>query len=61
VKSSFAFNTGVAAVVLALLGGCGQTGPLVLPKRPAKPATKPLPPPPQLPSPSSPAAQSTNQ
>ncbi|NHZ88227.1 hypothetical protein F2P45_04185 [Massilia sp. CCM 8733] len=38
VKSSSALNIGIAAVVFGLLGGCGQTGPLYLPKPPAKPA-----------------------
>ncbi|MDQ1919913.1 LPS translocon maturation chaperone LptM [Massilia pseudoviolaceinigra] len=59
-KSSSALNIGIAAVVFGLLAGCGQTGPLYLPKPPAKPAvpanaaaTLPTTPPP----PSSPAAQ----
>lgn len=49
-KSPFALNIGTAAVVFGLLAGCGQTGPLYLPKPPAKPAAPaagaPLPPPP---------------
>ncbi|WP_164558070.1 hypothetical protein HF313_04400 [Massilia atriviolacea] len=36
-KSSSALNIGIAAVVFGLLGACGQTGPLYLPKPPAKP------------------------
>ncbi|WP_167076065.1 LPS translocon maturation chaperone LptM [Massilia aquatica] len=54
-KSSSALNIGIAAVVFGLLGGCGQTGPLYLPKPPAKPAAPAaaLPPPPA----SIPAAQ----
>ena len=61
VKSTLALNTSMAALlapaltVLALLSGCGQTGPLTMPKPPAK--TVPLPVPPHLPSASSPAAQ----
>jgi len=52
VKSSFARNIGTAAVVIGILAGCGQTGPLYMPKPPAKPpaAATPLPPPPQAPS-----------
>jgi predicted small lipoprotein YifL len=50
VKSPFALNTGIAAVVFGLLlAGCGQPGPLYMPKPPAKPAPKastPTPPPP---------------
>jgi predicted small lipoprotein YifL len=38
VKSSIALNIGTAAVVFGLLAGCGQTGPLYMPKPPAKPA-----------------------
>ncbi|QPI51905.1 lipoprotein [Massilia antarctica] len=56
VKSSSALNIGITAVVFGLLAGCGQTGPLYLPKPPAKPAApavSPTTPPP----PSSPAAQ----
>ncbi|MES2319740.1 MAG: lipoprotein [Pseudomonadota bacterium] len=54
-KSPSALNTGIAAVVLSglLLAGCGQPGPLYMPKPPAKPAAKasaPLPPPPPSPS-----------
>ena len=45
VKSSLA----LIAVLLPLLAGCGQTGPLYLPKPPAKPAPAPVPPPPTLP------------
>ena len=54
-KSSFALNTGIAAVVLTLLAGCGQTGPLYMPKPPAKPAAPPAP---HTPSATAPAAQS---
>jgi predicted small lipoprotein YifL len=54
VKSSFALNIGTAAVVFGLLAGCGQPGPLYMPKPPAKPAPAPAP---ATPSPSSPAAQ----
>ena len=56
VKSPFARNTGIAAVVLSglLAAGCGQPGPLYMPKPPAKPVPGPtLPPPP----PTSPSAQ----
>jgi predicted small lipoprotein YifL len=40
VKSPFSRNTGIATVVLSglLLAACGQTGPLYMPKPPAKPA-----------------------
>ncbi len=69
VKSSLARNTGAAAARLTVLAcvlattlattlaltGCGQTGPLYMPKPPAKQA--PVPVPPHLPSASSPAAQ----
>ncbi|MES2129687.1 MAG: lipoprotein [Pseudomonadota bacterium] len=44
-KSSLA----LIAVAACLLAGCGQTGPLYLPKPPAKPAPAPVPPPPSLP------------
>ncbi|WP_167236415.1 LPS translocon maturation chaperone LptM [Massilia genomosp. 1] len=54
-KSSSALNIGIAAVVFGLLAGCGQAGPLYLPKPPAKPAASaaaaaPLPPPPATPA-----------
>ncbi|MFL6660213.1 MAG: LPS translocon maturation chaperone LptM [Massilia sp.] len=54
-KSLSARNTGIAAVVLSglLLAGCGQPGPLYMPKQPAKPAAKasaPLLPPPPSPA-----------
>jgi predicted small lipoprotein YifL len=39
VKSSLALIIAAAA----LLAGCGQTGPLYMPKPPAKPAAKPAP------------------
>jgi predicted small lipoprotein YifL len=54
VKSSSALNIGIAAVVFGLLAGCGQAGPLYLPKPPAKPAAAAAPPPPP---PSTPAVQ----
>jgi predicted small lipoprotein YifL len=38
VKSSSALNIGAIAMVFASLAGCGQTGPLYMPKPPAKPA-----------------------
>jgi hypothetical protein len=55
VKSLLARNTGIAAVVLSglLAAGCGQPGPLYMPKPPAKPVPKasaPLPLPPTSPS-----------
>ncbi|HEX8610349.1 MAG TPA: lipoprotein [Telluria sp.] len=53
-KSSSALNIGIAAVVFGLLAGCGQAGPLYLPKPPAKPAAAAAPPPPP---PSTPAVQ----
>lgn len=53
-KSPIALNTGVAIVVMALLAGCGQTGPLYMPKPPTKPAAPPAP---QTPSVSNPASQ----
>jgi len=54
VKSSFARNIGTAAVVFGL-AGCGQTGPLYMPKPvPQRPGTTvapaPLPPPPSSPA-----------
>jgi len=55
VKSSPAFYIGIAIVVSSVLAGCGQPGPLYLPKPPAaKPAPKgplepaPVPPPPVI-------------
>jgi predicted small lipoprotein YifL len=54
VKSSFALNIGSAALLAALLAGCGQPGPLYMPK----PSTKPVPPaPPAPPSANPPSAQ----
>jgi predicted small lipoprotein YifL len=53
VKSSSALNIGIAAVVFGLLAGCGQAGPLYLPKPPAKPAVPAAaatPPPPATPA-----------
>jgi predicted small lipoprotein YifL len=55
VKSVSARNTGIAAMVLTglLAAGCGQPGPLYLPKPPAKSVPKdsaPLPPPPTSPT-----------
>jgi predicted small lipoprotein YifL len=51
VKSSSAFYIGTAIVVSSVLAGCGQPGPLYLPKPPAakgpvEPA--PVPPPPVI-------------
>ncbi|MBG6221991.1 MULTISPECIES: lipoprotein [unclassified Janthinobacterium] len=53
-KSSSAFYTGIAIVVSSVLAGCGQPGPLYLPKPPTakgapakvpvEPATVPPPP-----------------
>ncbi|HEY0488305.1 MAG TPA: lipoprotein [Telluria sp.] len=40
-KPSIALNIGAAAVVFGLLSGCGQTGPLYMPKPPAKPQPVP--------------------
>ncbi|MFP5390341.1 MAG: LPS translocon maturation chaperone LptM [Gammaproteobacteria bacterium] len=60
-KSLSALNTGIAAGVMSLsilLSGCGQTGPLYMPKPPAKAAVPP--PPPHSPQATTPA-QSTNQ
>jgi predicted small lipoprotein YifL len=37
VKSPLAFNLGAAVLLAVLLAGCGQPGPLFLPKPPAKP------------------------
>jgi predicted small lipoprotein YifL len=45
VKPSIALNIGAAAVVFGLLAGCGQTGPLYMPKPPAKPQPVPAQPP----------------
>ncbi|WP_208296826.1 lipoprotein [Massilia sp. CCM 8734] len=56
-KSSSALNIGIAAVVFGLLAGCGQAGPLYLPKPPAKPATPVVPLPPLPPPPATPAAE----
>lgn len=39
VKSNFSLFTGIILCLTALLSGCGQPGPLYLPKDPAKPAT----------------------
>ncbi|MES2900534.1 MAG: lipoprotein [Pseudomonadota bacterium] len=53
-KSPSALNTGIAAVVLLglLQAGCGQTGPLYMPKPQAKPVPKAEPTPlPPIPSP----------
>ncbi|MBB5370817.1 MULTISPECIES: LPS translocon maturation chaperone LptM [unclassified Janthinobacterium] len=55
-KSSSAFYIGTAIVVTSLLAGCGQPGPLYLPKPPAAkpaPAKGPIqpaavPPPPEI-------------
>jgi predicted small lipoprotein YifL len=38
VKPSFALNIAAAAVLASLLAGCGQPGPLYMPKPPTKPA-----------------------
>ena len=56
VKSSSAFYIGIAIVVTSILAGCGQTGPLYLPKPPAAKGTPakgpiepaPVPPPPVI-------------
>jgi hypothetical protein len=50
VKSPFALPAGLT-LLLALLSGCGQPGPLVMPKPPTRAAAKATPPPaPALPS-----------
>jgi predicted small lipoprotein YifL len=54
VKSSFALNIGTAALLTALLAGCGQPGPLYMPKPPTKPAPPAAP---ATPSANPPAAQ----
>ncbi|MYN07031.1 hypothetical protein GTP77_06725 [Massilia sp. FT127W] len=61
VKSTLALQFTALACTAALLGGCGQTGPLYLPKQPAKPASantqgKPGVAPPSAPVPSTPPA-----
>lgn len=61
VKSTLALHIVTLASVSALLAGCGQPGPLYLPKPPAKPATanelgKPGVAPPASPVPSTPPA-----
>ncbi|MTW03705.1 LPS translocon maturation chaperone LptM [Pseudoduganella ginsengisoli] len=61
VKSTLALHISAVACISALLAGCGQTGPLYLPKQPAKPATantqgKPGVAPPSAPVPSTPPA-----
>jgi predicted small lipoprotein YifL len=38
VKSSLAFYIGISMLVSGALAGCGQPGPLYMPKLPAKPA-----------------------
>ena len=38
VKSSLALTIGATAVLLALFAGCGQTGPLTMPKQSNKAA-----------------------
>jgi predicted small lipoprotein YifL len=43
VKSSTALITAAAAVVFGLLAGCGQTGPLYLPKPAGKTVVPPTP------------------
>jgi predicted small lipoprotein YifL len=55
VKSFIALKLGACAVLTGLLAGCGQPGPLYMPKPPAKPA--PVSVSATLPAPSSPAAQ----
>ncbi|MBY0238798.1 MAG: lipoprotein [Burkholderiaceae bacterium] len=64
VKSTLALHISAVACISALLAGCGQTGPLYLPKQPAKPASAPSQPaqskpgvaPPSAPVPSTPPA-----
>jgi len=64
VKSTLALQFTALACTAALLGGCGQQGPLYLPKQPAKPASaasadtqgKPGVAPPSAPVPSTPPA-----
>ncbi|WP_371859649.1 LPS translocon maturation chaperone LptM [Pseudoduganella namucuonensis] len=61
-KSTLALHISAAACCAALLAGCGQPGPLYLPKQPAKPASpaatqgKPGVAPPSAPVPSTPPA-----
>jgi predicted small lipoprotein YifL len=61
VKSTFSLFIGTTLCLTALLSGCGQPGPLYLPKAPAKPATstelgKPGIPPASSPVPATPPA-----
>jgi predicted small lipoprotein YifL len=51
VKHPSALKTLTAAVLTLLLAGCGQTGPLYLPKKPAPPAATEQAAPKQAPAP----------
>ncbi|WP_026133130.1 MULTISPECIES: LPS translocon maturation chaperone LptM [unclassified Janthinobacterium] len=63
-KSSLALYISISLLISGMLAGCGQPGPLFMPKPPAKPAPEqaatsgkpaitpaPVPPPPAMPTP----------